>query len=83
MPEIVCKILNEDGTEASYGPMPVTRSDANKIIELLVPHAEKAEKAAATDRITDIEQESAARSAAAEKANAEYARLGQHGKGKS
>lgn len=69
MPEVTCKIINDDGTEKSFGPFHISDEDAHAVVTILEPGHEQFW----TDAIAYGEAEVAAvneqRSADAEAAN--------------
>lgn len=79
MPEIVCKVTNEDGTEESFGPVAVSKRAATEIATALRPAEDKRQAALAAQRSTEGAEEQERRSRAAEEHNRRRAERGQRG----
>lgn len=78
MPEIVVKVLNDQGgDEVSIGPVPISKADAKAVTDLVEPHARRAAERVEKERAEQVEQDSRRRSTEAEEANQEHIRAGQ------
>lgn len=62
MPEIVVKIINDDGTEHSFGPMLIAKSAARDIARVLDPVEAKRRESLEADRVAEIEADQEKRS---------------------
>jgi len=79
VPEILVKIINEDGTEQTFGPMTVPKAVAGRVAaELEGPEGKRLEQVEAA-RVVDIEAESTARSNGAAAHNRRREERGQQG----
>ncbi len=79
MPEVTAKIINDDGTETSIGPVQVPKTLANVQIRELRPHEDKRQEQLLVARIAEIEAETEQRNRAAEAANKRRESRGQKG----
>lgn len=68
MPDIVAKVIADDGTESSFGPIIVSEDVAAQVIQTLLPHElarrQAAEESASADIVAAQEQRSADAAAA-------------------
>lgn len=69
MPDIVAKITHADGTESSFGPLPISKEAARDITRVLDPLEAKRQEQIQKDRVAEIEADQERRSKEASEHN--------------
>lgn len=69
MPDVVAKIVNDDGTEQAFGPVSVSKKLAGQVAELLEPAEAKRQKDREAARVDEVRAEQETRSRQADEHN--------------